>query len=128
MARALADEVIPPSFMMDPLVQQIGGEVVNHAQRMLTATYGVARMEKVWGPGDGRPVPEMKEVVDMLLQEYLLSKDLKEATRCVKELQSPHFHDEVVKRAIVISLDKSAELRQDMRDLLAYLVFVEEVQ
>jgi programmed cell death protein 4 len=33
MARALADEVIPPSFVMDPIVQQIGGDVVNHAQR-----------------------------------------------------------------------------------------------
>jgi len=121
LARALADEVIPPSFVMDPVVQQIGGDVVNHAQRMLSATHGVARMEKVWGPGDGRPVPELKEAVDMLMQEYLLSKDLDEATRCVRELKSPHFHHEVVKRAIVNSLDKSPEDHEAMRRLLSHL-------
>jgi programmed cell death protein 4 len=89
---------------------------------MLSATHGVARMERVWGPGDGRPVPELKEAVDMLMQEFLLSKDLEEATRCVKELKSPHFHHEVVKRAVVNSLDKPMESRESMRVLLAHLV------
>jgi len=121
LARALADEVIPPSFVMDPLVQQLGGDVVNHAQRMLSSTHGVARMQRVWGPGDGRPVSELKEAVDMLLQEYLLSRDLAEATRCVVELKSPHFHHEVVKRAVVNSLDKSKESRESMCSLLSFL-------
>jgi programmed cell death protein 4 len=106
---------------MDPLVQQLGGDVVQRAQRMLSSTHGVARMQRIWGPGDGRPVPELKEDVDMLLQEYLLSQDLAEATRCVVELKSEHFHHEVVKRAVVNSLDKSKELRSSMCSLLCYL-------
>ena len=62
------------------------------ARRMISATHGVARMQRVWGPGDGRPVPELKEAVDMLLQEYLLSRDLAESTRCSLKHQQPSPH------------------------------------
>jgi programmed cell death protein 4 len=44
---------------------------------------------------DGRPVEEMKIAIDQLLQEYLLSSDLEEATRCIKELNAPLFSHEV---------------------------------
>lgn len=49
------------------------------------------------GYADGRPVEEMKIAIDQLLQEYLLSSDLEEATRCIKELNAPLFAHEVVK-------------------------------
>ena len=32
----------------------------------------------------------------LLLQEYLTSKDINEATLCLKELEVPHFHHELV--------------------------------
>ena len=32
----------------------------------------------------------------MLLKEYLLSGDISEAEHCLKELEVPHFHHELV--------------------------------
>lgn len=32
----------------------------------------------------------------MLLKEYLLSGDMSEAEHCLKELEVPHFHHELV--------------------------------
>lgn len=38
-------------------------------------------------------------------QEYFLSEDVGEVLRSIKELESPAYHYEVVKRAINMSLD-----------------------
>lgn len=121
LARAVVDELLPPSFLSDPLVEGMGGEVVENAIKMLSTYHGTSRVEKVWGPGDGRSVPELKQATDQLLQEYLLSQELTEASRCVKELQCPYFHHEVVKRAVTNALDKSGDLRAAMSRLLSTL-------
>jgi len=121
LARAVVDEVLPPSFLSDPVVCNLGGDIVDQAKRMLSRDHGGALLEKVWGPGDGRPVEELKVAVDMLLQEYLLSGDIDEGCRCIKELGSPHFNYEVVKRAVVQSLDKPEIKRAEMSALLKAL-------
>ncbi len=35
------------------------------------------------------------------MQEFLLSEDLNEVCSCIKELEVPHFHHEIVKRGMV---------------------------
>jgi hypothetical protein len=45
--------------------------------------------------GDGRPVEELKGKVKDTLIEYLHSKDLAEAARCIHEMNVPLFHHEV---------------------------------
>jgi programmed cell death protein 4 len=72
---------------------------------LLSREHCNARLEKVWGPGDGRPVADLKAEMDQLLQEYLLSRELDEAARCVKELGAPHFHHELVKRGVKIAME-----------------------
>lgn len=123
LARAVVDEILPPSFLTDPVTMNLGGEIVEHAKRMLIITTGPqgADMERIWGPGDGRPVEDMKQAVDQLLLEYLASADLGEALRCVKELNSPEFMHEVVKRALTSVVDKSDEAQQAMSNLFIYL-------
>jgi programmed cell death protein 4 len=37
--------------------------------------------------------------------EYLLSRELDEAARCVKELAAPHFHHELVKRGVFCAME-----------------------
>jgi programmed cell death protein 4 len=71
--------------------------------------------------GDGRPVEELKVAIDQLLVEYLLSRQLDEAAQCVKELNCPHFHHEIVKRAVQQAIDKSEQDCTAMSSLLAYL-------
>jgi len=88
---------------------------------MLSREHMGARLERAWGPGDGRPVSEMKVDVDLLLQEYLLSRDVAEAAQCVKQLNSPHFLHEVIKRGIIGSLDKSADDRAAMLRFFSHL-------
>uniref|UniRef100_A0A7S2R8H0 MI domain-containing protein n=2 Tax=Rhizochromulina marina TaxID=1034831 RepID=A0A7S2R8H0_9STRA len=121
LARAIVDEILPPSFLMDPYIAGVGGEVVSQAKRVLSREHQYSRLQRVWGPGDGRAVPELKVEMDNLLLEYLVSGDMVEAERCVKELQVPHFHHELVKRAIVTVLDKSDEEQQSMVRLIVQL-------
>lgn len=125
LARCVVDEVLPPSFLSDPVVCNLGGEIVDHAKRMLSRDHSGAKLEHIWGPGDGRPVEELKVVVDQLLQEYILSRQLGEASRCIQELQAPPFHHEIVKRSLTHALDKEEEQRLATSALLAHLVHVE---
>jgi programmed cell death protein 4 len=84
LARAVVDEVLPPSFLSDPLVRSIGGAVIEDAMRLLSREHYGVRLERVWGPGDGRPVADLKVAMDQLLKEFLLSNELDEAKACVK--------------------------------------------
>lgn len=122
LTRAVVDEVLPPSFLLDGVVCNLGGDVVDQAKVMLSVHHGGAKLEKSWGPGDGRPVAELKVALDQLLQEYLLSGDINEATRCIVELQAPQFYHEVVKRAVTTALDLTEDKQAAMSELLAYLV------
>lgn len=122
LTRAVVDEVLPPSFLADAVVCNLGGEVVVQAKTLLSLHHGGAKLEKIWGPGDGRSVEELKIALDQLLQEYILSGDLEEAARCIFELNSPQFYHEVVKRTVVNSLDLSVEKQASMSELLAFLI------
>ena len=94
LARAVADEALPPVFLADPLVQRLGGEVVDQAKVLLSMKHGLSRLEHVWGPGDGRSTADLKEAVLQLVQEYLAAGDMGEAARCIRELNAAPFHHE----------------------------------
>uniref|UniRef100_A0AAV1TW22 MI domain-containing protein n=1 Tax=Peronospora matthiolae TaxID=2874970 RepID=A0AAV1TW22_9STRA len=127
-ARAVVDEILPPSFLEDPFITRYAPEIAAEAIKKLSINHATARMEKAWGPGDGRPVEELKVAIDQLTKEYLLSSDLEEAARCVRELNVPHFHHEVVKRGITNSLEEGGETSSAaMASLLTYLVSHEVV-
>ena len=109
LARAVVDEVLPPAFMSDQNNNRPGDLVVEKALTLLSREHCTARLEKVWGPGDGRPVEDLKKDMDQLLQEYLLSCELDEAARCVKELEAAHFHHELVKRGVFAAMEKDGK-------------------
>jgi programmed cell death protein 4 len=99
--------------------------VIEKAIGQLNREHSTARLERIWGPGDGRPVDELKAAMTQLLQEYLLSRELDEAARCVKELECSYFHHELVKRGVVtaMELDGPAEENLDaMAALFGFLV------
>merc|ERR1740124_1026985 len=68
LARAIVDEVIPPAFISNRNNSHPGDGVVERALSLLSREHCTARLEKVWGPGDGRPVSELKEVIDQLVE------------------------------------------------------------
>eukprot|EP01038_Epipyxis_sp_PR26KG_P007629 gene7629-10386_t len=121
LARAVMDEVLPPSFLNDAVICNLGGDIVEHAKRMLSRDHAGAMLEKIWGPGDGRPVEEMKVVVDQLIEEFLLSNDLSEAIRCVVEINAPQFLHEIVKRAVNNVMDKDRVKHEEISGLFKHL-------
>ena len=61
-----------------------------------------------------------------LIEEYFTIRLLDEALQCVKELNSPDYHPEVVKEAISLGLEKSPPCVEPVVKLLEYL-FAEKV-
>ena len=84
--------------------------MVTRARRLLSREHALSKLERIWGPGDGRGRGELKHAVDDLVGEYLTSHDLTEATKCVRELAAPAFGHEVVKRAVTAALPKDDAL------------------
>mmetsp|Transcript_99022 Transcript_99022/g.285740 ORF Transcript_99022/g.285740 Transcript_99022/m.285740 type:complete len:438 (-) Transcript_99022:161-1474(-) len=109
LARAVVDEVLPPAYLSEQNNQRPGEIVIEKAISLLTREHSTARLERVWGPGDGRPVDELKVAMDQLLQEYLLSRELDECARCVKELDSAHYMHELVKRGVKIAMEQDGK-------------------
>jgi programmed cell death protein 4 len=101
LARAVVDEVLPPAFLSNRR-----GEAIENAMRLLSMEHCGARLERAWGPGDGRPVPDIKVAMDQLLKEYLLGRELDEAARCIRELNCPHYHHELVKRGATVAMEE----------------------
>ena len=83
--------------------------MIEKAVALLSREHCTARLERVWGPGDGRPVAELKVEMDQILSEYLMSRELDEAARCVKELDSTHYMHELVKRGVKIAMEKDGK-------------------
>ncbi len=58
--------------------------------------------------------------INLLLKEYLSSGDKEEALRCLKELEVPHFHHELVYEAVVMVLEVDNVLCADMMCILLH--------
>jgi programmed cell death protein 4 len=108
-ARAVVDEVLPPAYLSEQNNKRPGDPVVEKAISLLSREHCTARLERVWGPGDGRPVAELKVEMDQILQEYLLSRELDECARCVKELDAAHYMHELVKRGVKIAMEQDGK-------------------
>ena len=83
LARAVVDEVLAPAFLSDRNNSHPGDCVVEKAVSLLSREHCTARLEKIWGPGDGRPVAELKDAIDQLLK--VRARKLDEATRSGQE-------------------------------------------
>lgn len=60
--------------------------------------------------------------MNLLLKEYLSSGDCEEAVRCLRELEVPHFHHELVYEAVVLVLeDGREETARSICSLLCYM-------
>uniref|UniRef100_A0A8D1D1N0 Programmed cell death protein 4 n=1 Tax=Sus scrofa TaxID=9823 RepID=A0A8D1D1N0_PIG len=83
---------------------------LDKATVLLSMSKGGRRKDSVWGSGGGQQsVNHLVKEIDMLLKEYLLSGDISEAEHCLKELEVPHFHHELVYEAIIMVLESTGE-------------------
>lgn len=112
-ARAVADDCLAPVY-----VNSYKGKVdcshkqaaLDKAELLLSRKHGIVRLDNIWGIGGGiRPVKYLIKQMVLLLKEYLSSDDAVEATRCLQDLEVPHFHHELVYEATVMILEDSTE-------------------
>jgi len=122
LARAVVDDILPPAYLSDPYNVQLGGQAVDYARRMLTRDHAAARLARAWGPNEGATIDDLKKSFDLLVQEFVDSRKLNEAVKCVTELGVPNFHHELVKRAIHLAMDLDQDARDAIMSLLAELV------
>jgi len=64
--------------------------------------------------------------ISLLLGEYLIGGDIAEATRCTRELESPYYLHELVKQAVVSTVDKTPAERKLVMQLFQHL-YAEQV-
>lgn len=107
-ARCVADDCLAPRFLQDdqkspsPKAQ----ECLLHASSLLKMPHGLVRLDNVWGTGGGmRPVQSLVKQIQLLIQEYLVSGDVHEAERCLRDLEVPHFHHELVYEALLVTIE-----------------------
>ncbi|CAH1970617.1 unnamed protein product [Acanthoscelides obtectus] len=116
-ARAIADDCIPPKFihtMKEKSDQKDFQEALIHADTLLSMKHGLVRLHNVWGVGGAlRPVKALTRQMSLLLQEFLSSSDIEEASRCLRLLEVPHFHHELVYEAIVMALEANSAVKEE---------------
>ncbi|CAB3387160.1 Hypothetical predicted protein [Cloeon dipterum] len=101
----------------DTLMNQHSRVTISRAETLLSLKHGLVRLDNVWGVGGGtRPVKSLIRQMVLLLREYLSSSDLHEASRCLQELEVPHFHHELVYEVSVSKICKLS-VQGPMRNL-----------
>ncbi|KAG6408496.1 hypothetical protein SASPL_131509 [Salvia splendens] len=110
-ARAIVDDILPPSFLTKTMAylskdsKAVG--VIKRAEKgYLSAPLHAEIIERCWGGSKNKTVEDFKAKINDLLVEYVVSGDVREARRCIKDLHVPHFHHEIVKRAILMAMEK----------------------
>ncbi|KAK1271394.1 Eukaryotic translation initiation factor isoform 4G-1 [Acorus gramineus] len=110
LARAVIDDVLAP-LNLDEIEAKLppnssGAETVHMAKSLLSARHAGERILRCWGGGSGWAVEDAKDKVAKLLEEYESGGELGEACQCIRDLGMPFFHHEVVKRALVMAMEK----------------------
>jgi hypothetical protein len=120
-ARAIVDEVLAPAFLKHAnSISSQAKDCIALANALVNEPHRIDRLAHIWGPGDLSSVKRLKEEVNLLLNEYLSTSDKEEADKCVRKLNAPSFHFQLVRRALQLSIEKSQEERQKLIELLAY--------
>uniref|UniRef100_A0A1B6FUN2 Programmed cell death protein 4 n=1 Tax=Cuerna arida TaxID=1464854 RepID=A0A1B6FUN2_9HEMI len=126
LARAVADDCLPPKIIQqfkEKIQEEHAQASLHRAETLLSMKHGLVRLDNVWGVGGGlRPVKYLVRQMVLLLKEYLSSGDVQEATRCLVELEVPHFHHELVYEAVLMTLEAlSSSVEEAMCRLLKSL-------
>lgn len=111
LARAVVDDILPPAFLKKQMAylpkDSKGAEVLRKAEKSyLAAPLHAEIIERRWGGSRNMTVDDVKARIHNLLIEYVTSGDKKEAFRCIKDLKVPFFHHEIVKRALIMAMER----------------------
>ncbi|XP_024914021.1 programmed cell death protein 4b isoform X2 [Cynoglossus semilaevis] len=112
-ARAVSDQILSEGYIegyKGRVDCEYARAALDRAAVLLKMSLGGLRIDNQWGTGGGqRPVMQLIKEMSLLLKEYIVSGDCKEAERCLKDLEVPHFHHEFVYKAIVMALESKGD-------------------
>ncbi|XP_037092002.1 programmed cell death protein 4-like [Pollicipes pollicipes] len=111
LARAVADDCLPPKYLTShkgKVECRLAVQALDRADVLVNMRQGMVRLDSVWGVGGARrPVRSLVKQMTLLLEEFLTSGDTEEAIRCLKDLEVPHFHHELVYEAVTMAIERS---------------------
>lgn len=112
LARAVVDDILAPLYLEEISEQlaegSLGKEIVRMAQSVLSARHAGERILRCWGGGGtGQVLEDAKDKIKVLLEEFEAGGELAEACQCIRDLDMPFFHHEVVKKALVMAIEKN---------------------
>ncbi|XP_078433134.1 MA3 DOMAIN-CONTAINING TRANSLATION REGULATORY FACTOR 1-like [Wolffia australiana] len=110
LARAVVDETLAPLDLAE-MVGRVqpgsrGCEILRTARALASARHAGERLLRCWGAGSGWAVEDAKDRISGLLEEYANGGDVEEACRCIRDMGMPFFGHEVVKKALVMAMEK----------------------
>jgi len=120
-ARAILDEIIPPVFVKNAWPESDEAkEALALANGLMTDNHRSKKLEHIWGPGDLDSVKRLKKEASFLVTEFINNGDLHEADRCIRDLNAPSFHFQIIRQALVMALGATEDDRKKILELLAF--------
>ncbi|XP_027126492.1 MA3 DOMAIN-CONTAINING TRANSLATION REGULATORY FACTOR 1-like isoform X1 [Coffea arabica] len=118
LARAVIDDVLAP-LNLEEIASRLppkcsGTETVRMARSLVAARHGGERILRCWGGGTGWAVEDAKDKILKLLEEYESGGVVSEACQCIRDLAMPFFNHEVVKKALVMAMEKKNDRMLDL--------------
>ncbi|KVH98970.1 uncharacterized protein LOC112514626 [Cynara cardunculus var. scolymus] len=118
LARAVIDDVLAP-LNLEEIGSRLppncnGSETVHVAQSLVAARHAGERLLRCWGGGTGWAVEDAKDKIVKLLEEYESGGVVGEACQCIRDLGMPFFNHEVVKKALVMAMEKKNDRMLDL--------------
>lgn len=118
LARAVVDDVLAP-LNLEEIGSRLqpnssGSETVRVAQSLISARHAGERILRCWGGGTGWAVEDAKDKIMKLLEEFESGGVVNEACQCIRDLDMPFFNHEVVKKALVMAMEKKNDRMLDL--------------
>lgn len=118
LARAVIDDILVP-LNLEEIGSKLppscsGSETVHVARALASASHAGERLLRCWGGGTGWAVEDAKDKIAKLLEEYESGGDVGEACQCIRDLGMPFFSHEVVKKALVMAMEKKNDRILDL--------------
>lgn len=123
---AAADDADAAAIVAAAHLQRIA---LKRADSLLSLKTTMVHLDNIWGAaGPLRPVKNITKRMTLLLREFIDSRDVAEAQRCVRALEVPHYHHELVYEAIVMALESVAggSQQQDAEAMCELLAAMDE--
>lgn len=121
LARAIVDEVLPPAFPKTcDLASLKAEECVTLVTSLIKDKHRYKILAHIWGPGDLGSIKRLKEESETILKEFILTGDLEEADRCLRRLNVPSFHYQLVKQAVRIAVTRGEKEAKNMEKLVKF--------